>query len=514
MKTTNFTASKGATQAGLALSIGMSGLMSRIMSINATSTLTAAQAATIEKIIRSGKFILNIAGDNSVQIIIDSGNIYLCGKVVNTTDSDFAVIKINKDGELVTTWGTGGKTIIDISGSSSDSPVQMILDGSKNIYVGGTSDNDFAIVRLDNTGALDTTWGTRTPKDGRAIIDISGGADNVTHMIEDSGKLYVGGYGVNGLNTDFAVVRLDNTGALDTTWGNRATKDGRAIIDIASNNDQAVQMILDSGNLYVGGYGAGSITSNDFAVVRLNASGVLDTTWGTGGKAIVDISNSTTDNAAQMILKSGNLYVGGNTSTRVSDFAVVRLNSSGALDTTWGTRTPKDGKAIIDISGSADSFVQMIEDSGTLYIGGTGNDSINNKFAVVRLDSSGVLDTTWGTGGKAFVGVNKGGNPDTFVQMILDSGNIYAAGYSGSGTSEDVVALKLKSDGTLDTTWGTGGKTIVNIQGDSDQAVNMILDSGNLYIAGDSFKTGATMDFAIIKLDAKGKLANDFGAKV
>src|SRR5262245_31488051 len=131
--------------------------------------------------------------------------------------------------------------------------------------------------------------------------------------------------------------RLLTAGALDVTFGTGGT----ALVDVAGGNDQAAAVAIQGdGKLVLAGTAFNSSNNtNDFALVRLNANGSLDTTFGTNGKATADFAgagaSATTDQASAVALQSdGKIVVVGSSG---ADFAVARFNANGSLDTTFGT---------------------------------------------------------------------------------------------------------------------------------------------------------------------------------
>jgi len=114
------------------------------------------------------------------------------------------------------------------------------------------------------------------------------------------------------------------------------------------------------------------------------------------------------------------------------------------------------------------------------------------------------LDSTFGSGGKVITDIS--GAYDYGRSMVLDSNNnIFVAGngYTNvGGNNMDFVVVKYDSTGTLDSTFGSGGKVITDISGGYDYAYSMVLDSNNnLFVAGDGYTNvgGNNRDFVVVK---------------
>jgi uncharacterized delta-60 repeat protein len=412
-----------------------------------------------------------------------------------------------------------GKVVIDLSGNF-DVAYSLALDQQGNVYVAGETygngNNDLGVIKLNASGVLDNTFG----ENGKAIIDISGNSYDTANFLalDEQGNVYVAGYtNANGsFNYDFGVIKLDSSGVLDSEFG----VDGKAIIDIGANFDVAYSLALDEqGNVYVAGF-ANVNGSDDFVVIKLNASGELDNTFSVDGKAIIDLSGNSRDTAYSLALdQQGNVYVAGHTIANGSfnyDFGVIKLIASGELDTSFG----ENGKAIIDFSGNSfdRAFSLVLDQQGNVYVAGytNANGLYNQDFVVIKLDASGVLDTSFGENGKANIDLS-GNSSDLAYSLALDEqGNVYVAGYTIANGSfnYDFGVIKLDASGVLDSGFGDDGKAIIDLSGNSlDKAFYLALDEqGNVYVAGETNANGSN-DFGVIKLTARGELANDFGEK-
>jgi uncharacterized delta-60 repeat protein len=161
--------------------------------------------------------------------------------------------------------------------------------------------------------------------------------------------------------------------------------------------------------------------------------GDLDTTFGTGGKRTTDILG--TDIANSVVVQSdGKIVVAGYSE---SSIAVVRYNPDGSLDGSFDT----DGKQTTSIgsSGAANSIVLQsdgkIVAAGNAVIGGW------DKFAIVRFNPDGSLDTSFGTAGKRTTAI--GSRSDIAISVVVQSdGKIVAAGYSDNGTNYDFAVAR------------------------------------------------------------------------
>lgn len=139
--------------------------------------------------------------------------------------------------------------------------------------------------------------------------------------------------------------------------------------------------------------------------------------------------------------------------------------------------------------------------AGNLYIAGSiapvaGDDS---DFVVVKLDANGVILTDFGEGGKREIDL--GGDDVAEVVLVDANGNVFLAGYSDASGSDEFAAVKLDADGNLADGFGDGGKRLYTFGGTSSAAFAATFDgSGRILLAGTSNALG-TYDFAVTRID-------------
>ncbi|MFT6765834.1 MAG: putative delta-60 repeat protein [Alteromonas naphthalenivorans] len=211
-----------------------------------------------------------------------------------------------------------------------------------------------------SAGTLDGSFGGG---DGKVTTNINGGDIAYGVAIQSDGKIVV----VGESNSSFGVARYNTDGSLDTSFDT----DGFLTTNFGSVDAAYGVAIQSDGKIVVSGN-----SGNDFAVARYNTDGSLDTTFDTDGKLTTDIGSSSTDVAYGVAIQAdGKIVVVGDNG---SDFAVVRYNTDGSLDTTFDT----DGKLTTDIgTATADTAraVTIQTDGKIVVVGRSAND-----FAVVR----------------------------------------------------------------------------------------------------------------------------------
>src|SRR5687767_14715861 len=191
--------------------------------------------------------------------------------------------------------------------------------------------------------------------------------------VQSDQKLVVAGWVTTGTTTgnDVAVMRYNADGTLETSFGGG---DGIVTTHLGSTSDAAFSVAVQAdGKIVVGGQARGATTLNDFAVVRYLADGSLDTSFGAGGIVKTDLNGGASDTAAAMTLMADGkiVLVGSTISNLENSFAAVRYTSSGQLDTSFGT----NGVVIARYANGpsqAKSVAAMAD--GSVVLGGTPSD--------------------------------------------------------------------------------------------------------------------------------------------
>lgn len=366
--------------------------------------------------------------------------------------------------------------------------------------------------------------------------------------------------------SDFALVRYNTDGSLDTTFGQGGKVHiGFNLDNGGTNEERAFSVGLDAtGKVIVAGYAQTGTQDFEIAVARLNANGTMDTTFGAShngkvffeaGPALgvgvphVDIATSNT----LAILPSGAILVAGQAQVSATSgdnrMVVARLTSSGFLDPTFGSGVGPAGTFVLPGFGLSGSSVEndgvdgiVVQSDGKIVLSGFagGGDSHTNFIAAARVTAAGALDGSFNAAGSVRglfaigLNLNPGGENDdegTSVTLQLD-GKILVGGFAqttnstGPGVatgSFDFAAIRLKTDGTLDTTFNfTGNGSVagtvafgfnLNAGGQNDDRANAIAvqKNGTIVMGGYAQKTATNYNIAVARLTANGTLDSQFG---
>lgn len=274
---------------------------------------------------------------------------------------------------------------------------------------------------------------------------------------------------------------------------------------------EAIALQSDGRIVCVGGYDA-----DDFIVVRYNADGSLDQSFGTAGCITTDFGGRKDRARAVGIQADGKIVVGGSANDGV-DFALARYKPDGTLDDKFGA----SGKVLVDFGSNNLDMINdlVIHPDGRILAVGQSTPtpsryptSPQTFFALARFDVDGDLDATFGTNGTQQT--DFGPSADVIQAVALDSrGKILAAGYTGGVSGPMAMALaRYDSHGELDESFGSAGKVTTDIGNLDEAAFDVIVQSdGRIVLAGNT-TTHNGYHFALVRYQTNGDVDPGFGA--
>ena len=185
--------------------------------------------------------------------------------------------------------------------------------------------------------------------------------------------------------------------------------------------------------------------------------GRLDATFGVGGETTVDFATGIDYAWAVAAQPDGKVVAAGVAVGANQDFAVARWNLDGTLDASFGS-----GGKVTTAIGTANEFAKsvVLQPDGKIVAGGPSRTGAYNEFAVARYLPDGSLDPTFGTGGKVVTSISTGHDYLNAIALQSD-GKIVGAGYSNQDGNLEMAVVRWKGDGTLDAGFGTGGKVVI-----------------------------------------------------
>jgi uncharacterized delta-60 repeat protein len=373
----------------------------------------------------------------------------------------------------------------------SDSPTPTSPSGSTDSPDPGTEG--------EVDGGIDPTFGN----DGIVTSDFGGGLEQIEDMaVLPDGKILVAGHtwqeGATGPR--FSVARYDKNGKLDKKFGKSGIVRVALVeeqYDYAEGRGLAVQP--DGKFIVVGKAHNPQMYHSTFGMVRFNANGTLDKTFGHAGKVLTPLDDITgfghdQEAFAVAIAEDGKIVVVGATAGYPTDFAVVRYDSKGRLDKKFG----KNGLVTTDFGGDDSASAVTIQPDGKIVVAGNGVMG-DNDYAIARYNPDGKLDKTFGKGGKATVDF-LGGKDWAYGVHVREDGKVLVGGLAQFGAPEcgwypedDLVVTcelygtalaQLNADGTPDKDFGDEGLVISNFVSSSSGYSMAVREDGKIALGG------------------------------
>ncbi|MBP6338388.1 MAG: hypothetical protein KA375_12375 [Vitreoscilla sp.] len=367
------------------------------------------------------------------------------GRIVVLTDFN-KLLRYQVDGTLDTSFGSNGVVSATLGGSALDLLRAVALQADGGILVAGmarasggsTTAEDMGIKRYLPNGTVDAAFGTA----GFVRVDIAGRADDANAIaVQPDGKIVLGGLAVMTVlgASDFALARLDANGALDAGFGSggKLTVNAGGALDIAA----AMALQADGAIVLVGRTATGGGATPDTGVLRVSASGVVE--------------------------------------------LALKLPLTADWDEATGVAIQADGKIMLTLEAKPDG--------AGLY-----------QHALARLKPDGTLDESFGTLGVALAGFSVGGD-HARAPVLLADGRIVTAGFARNqvlqlSDKDDFLITRHLSDGTLDASFGSGGKLILDFFGASDGASALLLQPDGKLLVGGLARNGTANGLGLLRL--------------
>ena len=302
-------------------------------------------------------------------------------------------------------------------------------------------------------------------------------------------------------------------GSLDTSFGNA----GKVVTSFSSSNEEAKAVILQSdGKILIAGYAQFAATGKDFLVARYLENGTLDSGFGDNGKTIVDVQLGSDDIAHSLIVDAvGRIILAGSSDDGVNkNAAMIRLDASGIIDASFGA----NGKVLTDFVSGQQDEVKVIKQhalTGKLILGGQSASTSNIALPIIaRYNEDGTIDSTFNTTGILAPTVSAGDLQRSIMVEDLEvaaNGKISAAGWRklvSTSISSEFWTCRVLSNGTLDNTFSTDGVLAYSETGGSYYAYSLDLNANqDMIIAGTRSYLGSN-DFRILTISNSGTISN------
>lgn len=352
----------------------------------------------------------------------------------------------------------------------------LILPNGKLILVGAAKINfslsdDFCVLRLDSNGNTDNTFGTM----GKTRLDLgNSGEIAYTVKLQSDGKIVLSGFRFANNNTAFAVARFTSNGLVDTSFSN----DGYTYTSIFSGSgysDIAYSMdIQQDGKIVLGGkHYFNTTNATSFALIRYNTDGTIDSTFNTDGKVITP-SNGYLNSLT--IQPDGKIVAVGQSLPSFTDFVIVRYKTNGSLDSTFNST----GVIISDFGLNATMYAEdvILQPDGKILAAGYYQLTNGSYGLIARYNTDGTIDSTFALNGisttqsiNLYCGFRS-------IKLQPDGKILAGGGINDSITGGDFILMRFLSTGIIDSTFGINGiieTTYPSLSGYSDLLETVLL---------------------------------------
>jgi uncharacterized delta-60 repeat protein len=293
------------------------------------------------------------------------------------------------------------------------------------------------------------------------------------------------------VSVQIAAVAIVSEGSPDPGFGSG----GATATDVGGGTDRAFAVALQKdGKVVVAGL-AHVGTRNEIALVRYTSGGTLDPSFSGDGKVTTLIGSGAQANAIALQPDGKIVVAGYGTPRNTPHIAVLRYRSDGSLDPTFN---PSWGYTLTAFGPGADvaTGVAVQADGKIVVVGNTTTGTPH--MAVARFNANGTIDPTFGSGGQTEPAVESGAALGNAV-AVQSNGKIVIAGGSPNG----LLAVRLNSNGSPDTTFSGDGAAAVNPQTSGAANAVALESNGSITVAGHS-SNGTKSNFAVARFTSNG----------
>lgn len=401
------------------------------------ASYAAAQAGSLDPTFATGGIFISptTRGSAGAVAIQSDGKILIAGGgVVNNTLAAI-ITRLNTNGTIDTSFGSEGFATLENTASF----FAMILTPNGKILaaaevITGNNGGYVELAGFNSNGTLDTSFGRGGITTTQAIPFTPFNATGAIALL-GNGEILVAA------SSPGVMARFTSSGQLDTTFGTNGLVNLANVGPPLSDTAPAcpTQILVEPNGKILISAGVPGPTPAALATIvsRYNPNGSLDTSFAAAGMMATVLSAT-----AMTFDSNGNIVIAGALTSKISappasndvGFGIVRYHRNGVIDTSFGT----GGVAVIDFGSSAPlsgAFALAIQSNGDIVAGGAAaqgpeNTGLNSAFALTRVTSAGVLDTTFGTEGIVTTTIVSGSEQFSFVAglALQSDGKIVAAG--------------------------------------------------------------------------------------
>jgi len=386
------------------------------------------------------------------------GKIVVVGNRNNGKSNDIVIVRYNADGSFDTSFGKSEDGtpdgVVNISlGDGNDFATSVAIQPDGKIIVGGYHEEgkstNIVVLRVNADGTLDQGFGTANDGTENGIVSISLGDGNDigrSIAVTVDGKIVVAGDSVaKDGSSNIVVARLNADGSPDASFGKDGadgTPDGFAAVSLGDGNDIANDVaIATDGKIVVSGTHGPEGNSN-MAVLRFNADGTLDDSFGTAddgtpnGVVSLSLGDGSDIARALAVTADGKIVMAGDSKSKdgSTNIIIARLNTDGSLDEAFGVGEDGTPNGVTSTSlGEGNDYATdvVLENDGDVVVAGYHEEGSSTNIAVLRFKANGELDAEFAT--------SDDGTPNGIANISLGDGNDVASGVAMQGDKLIVV---------------------------------------------------------------------------
>jgi len=330
--------------------------------------------------------------------------------------------------------------------------------------------------------------------------------DNQGNAVElqSDGKILVAGSAKNDTLTSFALIRYNADGTLDPSFGTG----GIATPYFGNVTNVANALTIQSDQKIIAGGYARTGTKTSFCLARYEANGILDPSFGTGGIISTPLGLYDSKVNSVAIQQDGKIIAGGYAYYTSNSFVMVRYKTNGSIDSTFGINGVS-----VSMPGEYEAMINAIKllSNGKILAVGKSLVASKDVFALARYNSNGMIDSTFGINGYRVQDINHLGNMG-YAADIQPDGKILMAGNTFNGSCWVFAVMRFNDNGSLDTLFGNKGIDTLKIGQKGGEAYGVkVQNNGKIVVTGYSTTNLGNYTFATIRLKPDGAIDSAFG---
>jgi uncharacterized delta-60 repeat protein len=382
---------------------------------------------------------------------------------------------------LDSTFAESGKAIVDITSVNiAQNHIATQSDGkivfaTSKVKYNNGYDYDFCLLRFNPDGSLDNFFGNQ----GMILCDLGSTEDFAFDIeIQSDDKILVVGTTGEFNDRDFALIRLNADGTNDQSFGINGIVKTSILYD-----DELYSVALQTdGKIVVGGIG-----NSKGYIFRFLNDGILDTSFGSYGKVTLQYGAITMVRDITL-LADGTIIAVGQIGGNGADGFATKINTDGSINTAFGA----NGKFIVNFNNQEYINSVYSQNDGKILLGGAygymNGSNPTFEFLILRLTPEGILDNSFSTSGKTTFGFGLNNAFNECNSIVLDANNnIFAIGYTNNlqQTNSNFALAKLTSNGSLELTFGNNGKVISDFGSSEEKGHGALIDDNErLLVSG------------------------------